>query len=103
MVEVTAWKNIPMERIKQFIDESGLVDELKLAFSLREELPLHHALAKQVHSHLAHEANAEETFSLSGKLSDARTRTGGATPASSSGGRASIRTAVCTTQTRRWC
>ena len=37
-------------------------------------MPLHYALAKQVHSHLAHEANAEETFSLSGKLSDPNAR-----------------------------
>ena len=31
-------------------------------------------MAKQVHSHLAHEANAEETFSLPGKLSDPNAR-----------------------------
>ena len=35
---------------------------------------MHYALAKQLHSHLAHEANAEETFSLSGRLSDPNAR-----------------------------
>jgi len=43
-------------------------------YSVREEMPLHYALAKQVHSYLAREANAEETFSLSGKLSDPNVR-----------------------------
>ena len=53
----------------------GLVDEFKLIFSVREELPLHTLLFKQVSSHLAHEGNAEETFSLSGKLSNDNTHT----------------------------
>ena len=72
--EVAAWKNISMDRIKQLTDESGLINELMLAYSVREEMPLHYALAKQLHSHLAHEANAEETFSLSGRLSDPNAR-----------------------------
>ena len=63
-----------MDRIKQLTDESGLINELMLAYSVREEMPLHYALAKQLHSHLAHEANAEETFSLSGRLSDPNAR-----------------------------
>ena len=52
-----------------------LVDEFKLLFSVRKELPLHALLFKQVSSHLAHEGNAEETFSLSGKLSNDNTHT----------------------------
>ena len=74
MQEVAAWKNLPVERVKQFADDSGLINEFKLAYAVREELPLHYTLAKQVHSHLAHEANAEETFSLSGRLSDPNAR-----------------------------
>ena len=46
-----------------------------MLFSVRKELPLHALLFKQVSSHLAHEGNAEETFSLSGKLSNDNTHT----------------------------
>ena len=42
---------------------------------MREELPLQTLLFKQVSPHLAHEGNAEETFSLSGKLSNDNTHT----------------------------
>ena len=45
-VEVVAWKNISADRIKQLTDESGLINEFKLAYSVREEMPLHDALAK---------------------------------------------------------
>ena len=58
-----------------FKDEGGLLDEFKLLYAVRDEAPLHYALFKQVSSHLAHEGNAEETFSLSGKLSDRNGKT----------------------------
>ena len=49
------------DRIKHLTDECGLINEFKLAYSVREEMPLHYALAKR-HLHLAHEASAEETI-----------------------------------------
>lgn len=74
--EVRAWEAIAQERIDVFRGSDGLVNEFKLVYSVREELPLHHLLFKQVSSHLGHEANAEDTFSLSGKLSNPNTKTG---------------------------
>ena len=38
-VEVVAWKNISADRIKQLTDESGLINEFKLVYSVREEMP----------------------------------------------------------------
>ena len=34
------------DRIKHLTDECGLINEFKLAYSVREEMPLHYALAK---------------------------------------------------------
>ena len=99
--EVKLWDNLSGERINPFKDASGLIEEFKLIYAMRSEVPLHYALFKQVRhslpmpcrsplllyvtplpytavqvsSHLAHEGNAEETFSLSGRLSNDNTHT----------------------------
>ena len=74
--EVVLWDHISQDRIASFKDSLGLVDEFKMVYALRSEAPLHYALFKQVSSHLAHEGNAEETFSLSGRLSNSNGKTG---------------------------
>jgi hypothetical protein len=73
--EMKAFENIGAERINVFKDKFGLVDEFKLMLAVRTELPLHCALFQQVSAHLAHEGNAEETFSLGGNLSNSNTKT----------------------------
>lgn len=75
-LEVVLWDHISHDRIASFKDSLGLVDEFKMLYALRSEAPLHYALFKQVSSHLAHEGNAEETFSLSGRLSNSNGKTG---------------------------
>ena len=47
-----------------------MIDEYKMIFSLRDEFPLHYQLFRRMNSHISSEANAESTFSLSGKLSN---------------------------------
>ena len=75
-LEVQIWENIAPERLKLFTNpQNGLVDEFKLIFSMRNEVPLHYFLFRQVSSHFGHEANAETTFSLSGSLSNRNTHT----------------------------
>ena len=74
--EVRCWEGISPERTDVFKGPDGLLDEFKLAYAVREEVPLHYLLFKQVNSHLGNEANAEDTFSLSGKLSNPNTKTG---------------------------
>ena len=46
------------------------MNEMALLFKLRRSFPLHYRVFKQVSSHLCHEANTEQLFSLSGSLSD---------------------------------
>ena len=75
VLEIDIWKAIGAETIDKFKDEDGLVDEFALAFSLREQVPVHFALFKQLAADLPHEANAESTFSLSGSLSHKNTHT----------------------------
>ena len=40
------------------------------SIKLRNAFPLHYIVFKQVSSHLCHEANTEQLFSLAGGLSD---------------------------------
>jgi hypothetical protein len=72
--EIKVWDNLAAERIDSFKDASGLIDEFKLMYAMRSEVPLHYFVFKQVSSHVAHEGNAEETFSLSGRLSNDNTK-----------------------------
>jgi hypothetical protein len=41
-----------------------------MLWDLKDSLPLHFIIFKQCASHLAHEANVEQIFSLAGKLAD---------------------------------
>ena len=41
-----------------------------MLYKLRNAFPLHYIVFKQVSSHLCHEANTEQLFSLAGGLSD---------------------------------
>lgn len=61
--------------IASFKDSKGIVNEFKLMHSIRKTCPVHVALFKQSASHLPTEQNAEETFSLAGKLSNDNTHT----------------------------
>ena len=69
-IEVAAWEAISKERIAPYVDKSGIINEFAFVSSLYGELPLHHFVFQQMSSHRPHEANCEETFSLSNKLSD---------------------------------
>lgn len=77
MLEVSRWATLPSVKIEPFrIASSGMLDEFKLIFSLRNEFPLHFFVFRQTCVHIGHEANAEDTFSLSGSLSNENTHTG---------------------------
>ena len=73
--EVKAWEQLAAARVDLCKDDHGIVNEFDLMLSLRDEFPLHTALFQQVSAHLAHEGNAEDTFSLSGRLSNDNTHT----------------------------
>ena len=68
--EVERWKRLEDYKIKEVTDDDGVVNEMALLFSLRATFPLHYCVFKQVVSHLCHEGNTEQLFSLSGALSD---------------------------------
>ena len=68
--EVERWKRIEDYKIEEVTDDDGVVNEMALLFSLRASFPLHYCVFKQVVSHLCHEGNTEQLFSLSGALSD---------------------------------
>jgi hypothetical protein len=68
--EAELWKNIDKATIREFTDKEGLVNEFALVYKMRQTCPLHYIVFKQVSSHLGHEANSEQLFSQSGKLSD---------------------------------
>jgi len=74
-LEIAKWKVLPAETVGKYKDVDGLVDEFALLFSLREQFPLHCLLFKRLAADLPHEANAESTFSLSGRLSSDNTHT----------------------------
>ena len=47
-----------------------MINEMALHYAKRHCFPLHYRVFKQVTSHLCHEGNTEQTFSLAGALSD---------------------------------
>ena len=57
---VTLWQ------INEFMDKDSIINEFALVYKLRNAFPLHYAVFKQVSSHLCHEANTEQLFSLAG-------------------------------------
>ncbi|KAL3903311.1 MAG: hypothetical protein SGPRY_011729, partial [Prymnesium sp.] len=62
--------------LKPFINEKSLLDDLAFIASVRKEFKLHHLLFIEVMSHIPIEANSEDTFSLSKKLSNPNSDTG---------------------------
>ena len=56
--------------MREFRDESGIVNEFALVYHLRQSFPLHYVVFKQTASHLPHEGNSEQLFSRAGGLSD---------------------------------
>lgn len=68
--EISRWETMDRAVIDEFADEDGLVNEFALLQKQRHAFPLHHTVFRQVSSHLAHEANTEQLFSLAGGLSD---------------------------------
>ena len=46
--EVKIWDSLAAERINPFKDPSGLIEEFKLVYAMRSEVPMHYALFKQV-------------------------------------------------------
>lgn len=66
-LEVQKWSSLAHVRITPFVDpETGMLNEFKLLYSLRKEFPLHYTVFRQTCVHISNEANAEDTFSLSG-------------------------------------
>ena len=49
---------------------AGMLDEFSLMAAMKAEFPISHFVFKQTASHLPHEANSEQTFSVAGKLTD---------------------------------
>ena len=70
------WNKISSEVTHPFKGADDILNEFNLVFSLRKEYPVHFTLFKRLAVHLAHEANAETTFSLSGSLSNSNKHTG---------------------------
>jgi hypothetical protein len=75
-LEVSRWASLPAAKIQPFINEaSGMLNEFQLLFSLKNEFPLHFFVFRRTCVHIGHEGNAEDTFSLSGSLSNENTHT----------------------------
>ena len=68
--EMQRWKALEKHIIDAETDSDGVVNEFSLLYKLRLSFPLHYRVFRQVSSHLCHEANTEQLFSLSGSLSD---------------------------------
>ena len=65
------WKSISTDTISAFKDtETGMINEFALMWAKRKEFPLHYFVFRQTASHLPHEGNVEQIFSLGGRLSD---------------------------------
>lgn len=69
--EVEAWKHLPRERYSKYKEgDDDVLNEFWMMWDLRKEFPLHFIVFKQCASHLHHEANVEQVFSLAKRLSD---------------------------------
>ena len=70
-IEVARWKTINSETLNVFKDkETGMINEFAFMWAKRKEFPLHYFVFRQTASHLPHEGNVEQIFSLGGRLSD---------------------------------
>ncbi|KAK3285771.1 hypothetical protein CYMTET_6636 [Cymbomonas tetramitiformis] len=68
--EIRRWESLLSERPQPFFREDGLLNEFFMCWQLRKEFPLHLIVFMQHGSHLPHEANCEQVFSIAGYLSD---------------------------------
>ena len=68
--EVSRWAALAPSVIEEFTDRDGVVNEFALMYRMRNSFPLHVHVFRQVSSHMGHEANTEQLFSLAGRLSD---------------------------------
>ena len=67
-IEVERWKSISADTVNGFKDkETGMVNEFALMWAKRKEFPLHYFVFRQTASHLPHEGNVEQIFSLGGR------------------------------------
>ena len=57
-------------RYKLYYDEDDILNKFRMLWDLRKEFPVHFTVFKQCASHLHHQANVEQIFSLAGRLSD---------------------------------
>ena len=70
-IEVERWKAISQETLTAFKNkDTGMLNEFAFMWAKRKDFPLHFFVFKQTASHLPHEANVEQIFSLGGRLSD---------------------------------
>ena len=70
-IEVERWKAISSDTVNSFKDkETGMINEYAFLWAKRNEFPLHYFVFRQTTSHLPHEGNVEQIFSLGGRLSD---------------------------------
>ena len=68
--EKTNWANISEQQVASYRNvQNGLLDEYAFYFAMKPTFPLHFQIFKHYAGDLAVESNAENTFSLSGKLS----------------------------------
>ena len=66
---MSRWATLDQAKIDEFMDSDGIINEFALLYKLRSTFP-HYIVFKQVSSHLPHEANTEQLFSVAGNLSD---------------------------------
>ena len=70
-LEVERWKSISTDTVNTFKSkETGMLNEFAFMWAKRKDFPLHYFVFRQTASHLPHEGNVEQIFSLGGRLSD---------------------------------
>jgi hypothetical protein len=63
--------SISQDTIDPFKDKAtGMLNEFAFMWAKRKAFPLHYFVFRQTASHLPHEGNVEQIFSLGGRLSD---------------------------------
>ena len=72
MIEVERWKSIAPDTVAAFKDkDTGMINEFAFMWAKKKDStgnPLHYFVFKQTASHLPHEANVEQVFSLGSGL-----------------------------------
>ena len=67
------WSALPSSTVAPFCVDD-LVDGFALVSSSKDSLPLHHTVFRQCASHLPHEGNSENTFSMAKSRSTCNTQ-----------------------------